>query len=262
MSIEAMRAVWLHSKAKGTHRLVMLAIADGVNDETFEGWFSGSHALDKKANCSERRVTEIVADLVKAGEVSVKVNGGPYRTNLYLVLLPGCGRPDVDDSDGGDVVARPVDKVLIGCENSQGAESRRVRETVTQGAESRRVGCETSRGEGRENSQGKGARSRAVDKPFRIWRTQVSLPENLERSRKYPSVDPSTDPVDDPRAPARAAPFPKNLLGTKNGGHGMRCRCEKCSTIDRIQRHRVNCVCGDCVRYGYYKTETSVCLSG
>jgi len=90
MSIHVSEWVWEHSEAKGSARLVLLAIADYANRE-------GEHAYPKvstiaaKCRISEETVRKAIIDLTALGELEVVRNGGGagsyysprHRPNLY-----------------------------------------------------------------------------------------------------------------------------------------------------------------------------------
>ncbi len=68
MSLEAYRDVWEHSKAKGTARLILLALADHA-DENGVAWPSLSR-LAKYVNVSKENVCRNISRLIKMGELS------------------------------------------------------------------------------------------------------------------------------------------------------------------------------------------------
>ena len=68
MSLEAYRDVWEHSKAKGTARLILLALADHA-DENGVAWPSLSR-LAKYANVHVSNVSKNISRLIEMGEIS------------------------------------------------------------------------------------------------------------------------------------------------------------------------------------------------
>lgn len=91
MSIEHMAAVLHHSRAKGTHKLVLLGIA---NHEGDGGSWPSVRTLATYANVTPRNVQKSIAWLVERGELRVWVqDGGNHRTaehrrpNRYQVLV-------------------------------------------------------------------------------------------------------------------------------------------------------------------------------
>lgn len=91
-----MTQVWDSTEAKGTDRLVLLAIADSADDDGSNAWPSVAR-LAHKAQVSERTVQRAIRSLEAMGLVFIEENvGGPgnarsdRRPNRYTVLLPGC----------------------------------------------------------------------------------------------------------------------------------------------------------------------------
>ena len=85
MSIAATKLVWETSKASGTPRLVMLAIADNANSDGY-AW-PGIKTMAEMCNCSERQVTRIVAELEASGELYVERGVGRKNYTRYLITL-------------------------------------------------------------------------------------------------------------------------------------------------------------------------------
>ena len=85
MSIAATKLVWETSKAAGTPRLVMLAIADNANSDGY-AW-PGIKTMAEMCNCSERQVTRIVAELEASGELYVERGVGRKNYTRYLITL-------------------------------------------------------------------------------------------------------------------------------------------------------------------------------
>lgn len=79
-----MTAVWESSKQKGTALLLLLAIADYANDGGAAWPAVGT--LAKKIRMSERYTQMLIADLVKAGEISISDQTSRYGTNTYTIL--------------------------------------------------------------------------------------------------------------------------------------------------------------------------------
>lgn len=80
-----MRAVWESSKQEGGGLLLMLAIADFADDAGIA--FPSMERLANKARLTQRRAQQLIADLVKSGELAVERGGGKRRTNTYRVTL-------------------------------------------------------------------------------------------------------------------------------------------------------------------------------
>lgn len=86
MSVRVMSWVWEHSRAEGTDRLVLLAIADCASDDGGNAWPSVD-TLAAKAKVSERTVQRSIRSLRLLGEVDVVEGGGRNRTNIYTVKM-------------------------------------------------------------------------------------------------------------------------------------------------------------------------------
>lgn len=88
MSAEAVTVVLHHSRAEGTAKLVLWGIANHHSDA---GAWPSIATLAKYAAVSERRVQQIIRDLVALGEIAVEEQGGlgqsQYKTNRYHILI-------------------------------------------------------------------------------------------------------------------------------------------------------------------------------
>lgn len=89
MSVQAIVWVLEHSRAKATHRCVMIAIANHIDADSGEGWSYVERVLEE-ANCSEDSYRRAVDVLVADGELEVDVRAGgrpkmrdAYRPNLF-----------------------------------------------------------------------------------------------------------------------------------------------------------------------------------
>lgn len=78
--------VWEQSRAEGTDRLILLAIADSANDDGGNA-FPSIETLSDKAKVSERTVQRSVRSLVLLGELQVIPNAGRNGTNVYRVRM-------------------------------------------------------------------------------------------------------------------------------------------------------------------------------
>lgn len=89
MSIQAMTAVWTHSRHKGSKLILLLAIADYANEQAV-AWPS-IESLAEKARMSERNVHYALRELTEEddAELTVIVGAGPHRCNLYQLNLEG-----------------------------------------------------------------------------------------------------------------------------------------------------------------------------
>lgn len=97
MAINAISAVWKHSRHDGTHLLLMLAIADNASEDAFTA-YPKVETLAQKVRLSVRRTQELLQELATdtddhPAELKLDINGGPKRCNLYTILLPGVEEP-------------------------------------------------------------------------------------------------------------------------------------------------------------------------
>jgi hypothetical protein len=89
MSVKVMAEVFQHSQATLGARLVLLAIADCVDEQTRTGWPSVP-LVARKARLDERNVQRAIQRLVKLHELVVEHR--PFQASLYTVAhLPGGG---------------------------------------------------------------------------------------------------------------------------------------------------------------------------
>jgi hypothetical protein len=93
LSVEVMAWVWEHSMARGTARLVLLAIADHAGPDGRNAWPS-QQRLARKCRVSVRTVRRAIDELVALEELDVEEYGGPIvdgregrRTHRYAVRM-------------------------------------------------------------------------------------------------------------------------------------------------------------------------------
>lgn len=86
MSIKIMSWVWENSTTKGSHRLVLLALADSANDDGV--CWPGMNSISKKANLARRYIVDILGSLEKDGRIQVqrRREGKKNRSNIYQVI--------------------------------------------------------------------------------------------------------------------------------------------------------------------------------
>jgi hypothetical protein len=88
VSAEAVTVVLYHSKAKGAAKLVLWGIANHHSDH---GAWPAISTLANYAGVTERRVKQIIRELVTLGEIHVQEQGGfsnhQYKTNRYHILI-------------------------------------------------------------------------------------------------------------------------------------------------------------------------------
>ena len=138
MSVKVSDAVWKHSKAKRSAKLVLLAIADRCrNDDGTGAW--PSHAdIATRTGLSEKAVRLKLAWLVANAELEIEARDG--RTNLYTVLVKA---PDEitevaeETADGAldEITEVPQDRITEGsviCAATAGQDYRRTVVTVPQ----------------------------------------------------------------------------------------------------------------------------------
>lgn len=96
MSNRALTAAFQHSAAKGTARLVILAMADEANDQGLLTAYRRSQSwLAKKANCDKGSVRRAIDALCTLGELAVLAQGDGRESSNYQLLLP-----DLEPSEG------------------------------------------------------------------------------------------------------------------------------------------------------------------
>jgi|TARA_R100000084_G_scaffold107247_1_gene66857 hypothetical protein len=103
MSVKLMNRVWKHSRAKGTARLVLLAIADHCNTAGV-AWPSLTR-LASYVNVNRRNTINAINQLVKMGELTRVHNGQTGRATTYKVTLGSVATDTgvaTDTSVGGD----------------------------------------------------------------------------------------------------------------------------------------------------------------
>ncbi|MEU6760812.1 hypothetical protein [Streptomyces sp. NPDC046685] len=95
MSLDAMDWVWNHSTARGTARLVLLAIADKAPGADCTA-YAGTAMLMQRTNTTRASVRTAIAKLIKAGELAaVDESCGPNGESVYqLPLAVGHARRD------------------------------------------------------------------------------------------------------------------------------------------------------------------------
>ena len=88
MSFGASAVAWHHSQAKGTDLLVLMSLANYINDD---GAWPKVETIAKGARTSVRQVHRSLAVLKQLGEISWEhgagVGRGVYKSNLYKLLL-------------------------------------------------------------------------------------------------------------------------------------------------------------------------------
>ncbi|MDX1545607.1 MAG: helix-turn-helix domain-containing protein [Rhodothermales bacterium] len=86
MSYQAVKYVLRHSRARGSARLVLVAIAEHADETGGRAWPS-TETLAELANVSERMVRKNLRELESLGELTVHYKSGPHGCNLYTISL-------------------------------------------------------------------------------------------------------------------------------------------------------------------------------
>lgn len=109
MSVQAMAWVLESSRATGSDRLVLLAIANHASKEGGEAWPS-IPLIAAEARVSERTVSRSLIRLAALGELEVVRGGGrgpnQYRPNLYALPAISGGMPPCHPSGVTDGAVR------------------------------------------------------------------------------------------------------------------------------------------------------------
>ena len=107
MSVQATSWVWENSKAKGSDRLVLLAIADAANREGGQS-FQSAPSIARMTGLSVRTVWRSIEALLELGEIAKQGRQGEYQTTVYA--LPGvsaCHRDNLARRDTEGISAVP-----------------------------------------------------------------------------------------------------------------------------------------------------------
>lgn len=115
MSVQAMSWVFDFSESRLGARLVLLAIANHVSNDTGESWPS-IETISKEARVDETNVRRNIAELVRLGELEVESGGrGPRDTNTYRMTAfmewygRGAKGGDLRGAKGGDLHSKGGD---------------------------------------------------------------------------------------------------------------------------------------------------------
>lgn len=96
MSVQDMAMVWSHSKLSGTELLMLLAIADHINDRGVA--YPSINGLALKCRTTPRHATRLLTALRASGELSVQIGSGPGGKSLYRITLSAASTPPTDTS--------------------------------------------------------------------------------------------------------------------------------------------------------------------
>ena len=94
MSCYAVRAVLDRSKAKGSARLLLVILAEHLNEKTRRCDPSVA-TLAREANTTPRTVARLLAELKVDGEIEIATGGGRNHCNAYTIRA--AENPDSDD---------------------------------------------------------------------------------------------------------------------------------------------------------------------
>lgn len=99
MGVEYYKRVWSQSKAKGSHKLTMLALAELTNERTAR--CDPSHeTLAEMVGVTTRQIRKVLADLESTGEIEIITQRGRNHTNQYNILLKiGTSVPIYDEEN-------------------------------------------------------------------------------------------------------------------------------------------------------------------
>jgi helix-turn-helix protein len=84
MSIPSLLHVLDHSKAKGSHKLVLVEIANACNKTDGLAWVSFT-TIANRSGISRRQVIRLVADLIATGELEEHPGKGPRGLTAYRI---------------------------------------------------------------------------------------------------------------------------------------------------------------------------------
>lgn len=87
MSIKHYKHVWTnYPEVKGSHKLILLALAEFANEENNECWPSIAR-LSEMTGLKDRQVQNLLRDLEADGYVSIETNHGRKSTNVYKFTM-------------------------------------------------------------------------------------------------------------------------------------------------------------------------------
>lgn len=113
MSIEAVSAVLKHSKAKGTAKLVLTAIAWHYGEDAELGAWPSQSTLAAYCNTTDRQIRRALQDLIELNELEYRAHDGrgyrpDRRTARYFILLdcPDTCDKSVSHNEIADIYGR------------------------------------------------------------------------------------------------------------------------------------------------------------
>ena len=106
MAIKITEYVWEHSGQEGSALLLLLAIADNANFDTWEAWPS-VETLARRARVSPRQAKRMIHKLAEDGEIEIRYREGPRMCNVYRIK-----GSDTHDTMSPMTPCHPVSKVV------------------------------------------------------------------------------------------------------------------------------------------------------
>lgn len=104
MSFDLTAKVWANSKAGGSEKLILLALADYVNAKHANSCFPSLNSLAKKTGLSRRTVIRSISKLEGMGEIQIEPGKGPNGVHLFRLTIEG------GDSTRGDILTQGEDQ--------------------------------------------------------------------------------------------------------------------------------------------------------
>jgi hypothetical protein len=101
MSWQSTKAVWAHSQARGSRKMLLLAIAQFTDRHGRNAWPSIA-TLSEMVGVGPRAITDLLKDLEAAGDLAVERVRGRGLSNNYTITLPHAAGNENDGGDGAD----------------------------------------------------------------------------------------------------------------------------------------------------------------
>lgn len=98
MSFRLVQKVIKSDRVEGMHKLVLVILADFVNEDRDAGVWPAKSTIANLAGCTPRHVTRIIRGLEQDGVLKTVARAGLKGTNRYYIRLDA----PVDNSVGGD----------------------------------------------------------------------------------------------------------------------------------------------------------------
>src|SRR5688500_17789056 len=101
VSIPTLLHVLNNSKTKKSHRLVLIEIANHVNDNNGLAWPS-QETIANKVGLTRRRVVDLIAELKAIGELEVPPHGSPTGGLAYRIPCETISHPPARPCEKND----------------------------------------------------------------------------------------------------------------------------------------------------------------